>query len=138
GRRFRLKGDRMQEMTDLYLITPRREPHSITQARYKIGGMPVFLSQAAFPRCASCGDEMAFIAQIPLQSPLPLSDRYAMAYIFMCRAENPACSGETCEPFAGVNAVILQNGEDALRAEALDSAAIPEFGADWRLTQEPK
>jgi hypothetical protein len=53
----------------------------------KIGGLPVFIDAAEWPRCSGCGRALEFWFQIRLDTPLPLSAVYAMAYIFACPSE---------------------------------------------------
>lgn len=83
----------------------------------KLGGRPALFAPVDWPACRMCGQPMEFIAQIRLDSPLALSDRYAMAYVFMCPGtwndpSTPEC--ETWAPDSGANAVILQAySEDA-------------------------
>lgn len=102
---------------DCFVGTVTRSITPIASAVFKLGGKPVFVSHVVEPKCERCGQNMDFIAQIPLKSPLKFSKRFAMAYLFMCPGkfdERVGLECETWEAFSGANAVILQ--EDHGRA----------------------
>lgn len=100
------------EETDCFVATVARAAGPITTATFKLGGNPVFLSHLERPICKQCGQDMDFLAQIPLRSPLPFSTRYAIAYVFMCPGKFDTSGWLECEtwrPFEGANAVSLQD-----------------------------
>jgi hypothetical protein len=79
-------------------------------ASFKLGGMPYLLEELDCPCCKQCGHPMAFIAQIPLKSPLMMSKTFDMAYVFMCceRPQMRIC--DSYDPYFGANAVVFQRG----------------------------
>src|SRR5437867_1016919 len=117
-------------MVDVYYCELRRTPEPITEPVTKIGGAPVFLQPAEWPTCKECGQPMQFLAQLRLDKPLPLSDRYAMAYVFMC----DTCI-ESAEPGAGANAVILQMLTSRAASQAPPEQR-PEYLPDYVLKME--
>ncbi len=116
----------------------RRADHAITQPVFKVGGCPVLFEEADWPVCDDCETEMDFVAQIPLQAPLPLARQYAMAYIFMC----PSPSGcATWDAWSGCNRVLLQEKADSTtlgtRSEGSDFGAYPDYEASLLVAEEP-
>ncbi|MFL5514932.1 MAG: hypothetical protein ACJ8DJ_02170 [Gemmatimonadales bacterium] len=67
--------------------TVARATSPIADPVSKIGGLPVFVDAAEWPRCPGCGRVLEFWFQIRLDTPLPLSPAFAMAYIFACPGE---------------------------------------------------
>ena len=109
----------------------------ITSPVAKFGGLPVFYEDAEWPECEQCGQEMDFIAQIPLISPMALSSRFAMAYVFMCPgeySESGRLECKTFDAFSECNAVILQESSDSTHLGTRDSG--PHFGSypDYEVT----
>ncbi|MBN1316132.1 MAG: hypothetical protein JXA42_11705 [Anaerolineales bacterium] len=99
------------QKTNAYVCTLFRSPHPILLPEFKLGGSPVFYQTAPWPVCSNCGQEMDFLAQVPLQNPVQFSSRFAMAYIFMCPGHFDERGWQTCEtwdPNSGANKVIIQ------------------------------
>jgi len=96
---------------DCFIATVSRATSPITSPISKLGGKPVFAAQLEAPLCQSCGQQMDFLGQFRLDSPLQLSNRYQIAYVFMCPGQTDARGWLTCqtwEAFSGANALILQ------------------------------
>jgi len=106
----------------------------------KLGGTPVFFNEVTWPTCRFCGQKMDFLAQIPLRSPIEFSRKYDMAFIFMCPGhfdERGWLQCQTWEPYAGANAVILQ--EHSSQTTMLDSpAAYPDYAVVLERSNEPR
>lgn len=105
----------MTNQADGYLCKLSRAPTPIVAPVFKFGGSPVFFHETLWPLCRHCGKEMDFLAQIPLQNPLHFSDRYNMAYIFMCPGQFDERGWLECknwDPESGANKVILQAASD--------------------------
>lgn len=101
----------MTATVDACICNIRRASKPILQHEFKLGGSPVLYREIPWPICSSCGQEMDFLAQVPLQQPLHISDRYSMAYVFMCPGQFDERGWLTCEtwdPFSGANKVIIQ------------------------------
>ncbi len=90
-------------------LTLARAPQRIAALVTKFGGSPVGFPQDRWPVC-SLGTPLTFLAQIRLDAPMAFSDRYAMAYVFMCQTydeETSAATHETFDPEGDHTAVIL-------------------------------
>jgi hypothetical protein len=118
-------------LVDVYYATLRKAPAPITEAVTKIGGAPVFLEPASWPQCRACAQPMQFLAQFRLDDPLPLAQRYQMAYVFMCEG----CD-DSWDPASGVNAVLLQP-PSAAHWPQIVPGAFPDYAVEWRQAQEP-
>ena len=96
----------------------RIDDHSITAPSTKIGGWPIGFS-GAWPKCRLCNHAMQFALQLNLRNPIPLSEKFAWAYLFVCpHYENyqAAPRGEPCptwEANGGANALVLQPSASA-------------------------
>jgi hypothetical protein len=113
---FHISGEvRTMESVVAYLCKLSKASQPIRQPILKFGGQPVFLDETDWPTCKNCGNEMEFLAQISLQAPLRFSERYRMAYIFMCPGQFDGKRWLPCETwsaYGGANAVILQATSD--------------------------
>ncbi len=100
---------------DCFVASITHAEGSITTPISKLGGNPVFISHVEPPICTHCGQNMDFIGQIRLDFPLRLSNRYQIAYIFMCPGRYDDRGWLDCPtflPFSGANAVLLQTDSD--------------------------
>ncbi len=103
----------MPDITEVacYVASISRAEDPVTTPIFKLGGNPVFVSHIEQPACKHCGQNMDFIGQIRLDSPLQLSNRYQMAYVFMCLGQLDERGWLVCptwESFSGANMVLLQ------------------------------
>ncbi|MBI2767659.1 MAG: hypothetical protein HYX53_17315 [Chloroflexi bacterium] len=107
---------RAPDVVDLFVAQVRHSPRPIRQPVTKIGGAPVLFGPIEPPACTSCRMPMAFLAQVRIDGPLPLSARWSMAYIFMCAGAYDSSWALICEndlPDAGANRVVLQAYSDS-------------------------
>jgi hypothetical protein len=80
---------------------------------------------------------MDFIAQLPLKEPVPLSNQFAMAYVFMCH------DSECCpfDPMSGASAVLLQHHSDSplvgTKYDGKDFGTYPDIALDFTAATEP-
>lgn len=96
---------------DCFVATVSRSPNPVVTPISKLGGQPVFVARIESPHCRSCGQPMDFLGQFRLDTPLPLSRHYQMAYVFMCPGKYDDRGWLVCptfEPFSGANALLLQ------------------------------
>ncbi len=126
-------------LVDVYGGRIRRSAVPIHKATFKLGGSPVLLRPLDWPKCAHCGADMDFLAQIPLQRPLRFSGRYTMAYVFMCHGRLDHRGWLEChtwEAGEGANAVILQ--EPSEQAMVLEHPSqYPDYVVTLRHAREP-
>jgi uncharacterized protein YwqG len=105
----------MVEKLDAYIVQHQRAPGPILAHEFKLGGNPVLYNEEPWPLCNNCGQEMGFLAQVPLQSPILFSNFCSMAYIFMCPGKFDDRGWLTCatyDPHSGANKVIVQEYSD--------------------------
>jgi hypothetical protein len=126
------------EMIDVYPCELSRAAQPITEPVTKIGGAPVFLQQMEWPQCGNCGRDMGFLAQIRLDEPIRFSDRYAMAYVFVC----PYAGEVGCYPWdaaSGANAVILHSlvGNEVIIVTPDEKLQTSEVAFHFQHSQEP-
>ena len=82
---------------------------------------------------------MDFIGQIRLDPPLRLSDRYQIAYIFICPGQYDERGWLECPtflPFSGANAVLLQ-ADSSLDLVPPTAARYPDYLMTFTPNQEP-
>ena len=82
---------------------------------------------------------MDFIGQIRLDPPLRLSDRYQIAYIFICPGQYDERGWLECPtflPFSGANAVLLQ-ADSSLVLVPPTAARYPDYLMTFTPNQEP-
>ena len=94
-----------------FLCYKKRSNKKIIEPIMKLGGVPVFYKEITWPKCSFCNQDLDFLAQITLDSPLPFSKRYSLAYIFMCPGKFDKQGRLKCptwQPNSGANYVILQ------------------------------
>src|SRR5687767_13624989 len=97
-----------QRRTHVLSGRPSTSPTPIVTLITKIGGDPCGLDLEEWPRCAQCGAAMDFLLQLDLRRPLRLSERFAMAYFFMChghRDKSRRCN--TWDPEIGANRLVV-------------------------------
>ena len=100
------------QQVNVFICKINRATEPIENMVLKIGGSPVFSEKPDWPICKQCGQNMDFLAQIPLSDPIPFSKTYQMAYIFMCPGsfdQRGWLQCDTWDPVSGANKVILQN-----------------------------
>jgi hypothetical protein len=120
-------------------FTVTRSLAPITEPVTKLGGAPVLFEDTDWPVCKQCNRPLQFLGQLRLDDPLPLSDEYQMAYIFMCHAggddDPPTWDGcWTWGSELGANAVIVQRAAADGPVVLADPSA-PSF-ADWTVALE--
>jgi uncharacterized protein YwqG len=96
---------------DAFLCKLHRATEPIHSPALKFGGAPILFHIVDWPKCRYCGQELEFLAQIPLQEPLRLSNLFSMAYVFMCPGkfdERGWLICHTWEANSGANLVLLQ------------------------------
>ncbi|MEX2316717.1 MAG: hypothetical protein WD669_06170 [Pirellulales bacterium] len=98
--------------------------------------MPYLLEPMDCPVCQQCGRPMAFIAQVPLKTPLQLSRRFDMAYVFMCCEYHDPGICDSYDPYSGANAVIFQKGHQG-HFGCKENAQFPEYGFELEEFEEP-
>jgi hypothetical protein len=128
-----------KDKLDVYVGKLSRAVEPITTPCFKCGGQPVFVSDEIQPICSSCGQKMLFLAQIPLDAPFRLSNRYRMAYIFMCPGKFDQRGWLECKTwmaFSGANSVILQEDGGQTTVAAFVSP-YPDYAVTLTLEQEP-
>jgi hypothetical protein len=124
---------------DVYVGKLSRAIEPILTPHFKCGGQPVFISDEIQPICRNCGQEMLFLAQMPLDTPLKLSKRYRMAYIFMCPGKFDQRGWLECKTwmaFSGANSVVLQEDSGQTTVAAFASP-YPDYAVTLTLEQEP-
>lgn len=124
---------------DCYVASITRAEVPITTPIFKLGGNPVFVSHIEQPICQHCGQKMDFIGQIRLDAPLPLSDRYQIAYIFMCPGQYDERGWLECPtftPLSGANVVLLQV-DSGLALVPETAARCPDYLMTFTPAQEP-
>lgn len=129
----------MVEKIVAYLCKISKASQPIRQPILKLGGQPAFLDETDWPTCKNCGNEMEFLAQIPLQTPLRFSNRYQMAYIFMCPGQYDERGWIGCATWnaqGGANAVILQAPSDRVIVPDHESG-YPDYAVDLEMVSEP-
>ena len=128
----------MMNYRDAYLCKLRRATEPVVTPTLKFGGAPVLFQDIMWPTCKFCGQELDFLAQIPLQEPLLLSKRYSMAYIFMCPGKFDEKGWLVChtwEPNSGANLVLLQKW--AVRSIRYPhSSDYPDYQAELKFVRE--
>ena len=122
----------MTSMIKTYRLHLNRSKQVIAEPATKFGGNPVFFETAPWPLCKTCSQEMDFLAQIRLDDPINFSDKYTMAYLFMCRGhfdKNGSLQCETWDPHKDTNAVILQSDTHGISTESKfdRSPAYPDY-----------
>jgi hypothetical protein len=98
--------------------------------------MPYLLEPIDYPVCQQCGRAMAFIAQVPLKSPLQLSPRFDMAYVFMCSEYHDPGICASYDPYSGANAVFFQRGHQG-HFGCKETAQFPEYVFELEQFEEP-
>lgn len=99
------------QQANVFICKIYRAKEPIKNTVLKLGGSPVFSEKTNWPICKQCGQNMDFLAQIPLNDPVSFSQNYQMAYIFMCPGsfdQKEWLQCETWNPISGTNKVILQ------------------------------
>jgi hypothetical protein len=130
----------MTNFIDAYLCKISRAPQPIREPVAKLGGTPVLYDKVIWPTCHFCGQKMDFLAQIPLRNPIEFSHKYDMAYIFMCPGhfdERGWLQCQTWEPYAGANAVILQEHSSWIALPDL-TATYPDYAVVLERISEPQ
>jgi hypothetical protein len=98
----------------------------------KVGGAPEPVGPLRWPGCASCGQPLRFLFQLPhVPGKLDLSP-FAAVYVFQC--ENPDTVCFRWEPFSGANAAVAVR-EGAPSVEGSGPGGVPY--APWRLGLAP-
>ncbi len=116
-----------------------RAEDTITQPVLKFGGTPVFYEETDSPKCSQCGQRMDLIGQITLKDPQRLSEKFDMAYVFMCLGKFDERGGLLCETysaFSGANAVLLQRKSGHLFIPK-ETANYPDYIVDLTPEIEP-
>jgi|CXWK01.1.fsa_nt_gi hypothetical protein len=131
----------MPDITEVacYVASISRAEDPVTTPIFKLGGNPVFVSHIEQPACKHCGQNMDFIGQIRLDSPLQLSNRYQMAYVFMCLGQLDERGWLVCptwESFSGANMVLLQMDRGLALVPGTD-ARYPDYRVALAATPEP-
>ena len=93
-----MKGVNMESIVETYRIKLTRSKDIINDPVTKFGGNPVFLCEADWPKCEMCSQEMDFLGQIRLDSPIEFSKKYQIAYIFMCPGKFDKRNWLICTP----------------------------------------
>ena len=132
----------MAALIDTYRLHLARSERAITEPLSKFGGNPVFLESTAWPRCKMCSREMDFLAQIRIDDPIRFSNRYVMAYLFVCsgyieKSETPQC--KTWDAYEGANAIILQSSSETVFVGSRRdrSAAYPDYEITLERSDDP-
>ncbi|MEW6128094.1 MAG: DUF1963 domain-containing protein [Acidobacteriota bacterium] len=94
-------------MKKKYSVTFQSSSSPITEYVTKFGGQPVWLTEPQWPISRAANVPMMFICQIALAHELFGDIPGKMAYVFM-KSDEEENSGETWNPDAGENAVIIQ------------------------------
>jgi hypothetical protein len=124
---------------DCFIATISRASGPISTPVSKLGGKPVFVAQLEAPHCQSCGQLMDFIGQFRLDSPLQLSRRFQIAYVFMCPGQYDERGWLTCstwEAFSGANTVLLQE-DNGLALLPGTPDRYPDYELTFRRVPEP-
>jgi hypothetical protein len=124
---------------ETYLCKISRSSQPIKDSILKLGGSPVFMKAVEWPKCQHCGQDMSFLAQIPLQHPIVFSKKYTMAYVFMCPGkfdDTGSLECETWDPFKGSNTVILQENTGRSIASEITSE-YPDYVIELHRKDEP-
>lgn len=124
---------------DCFIATISRATGPILTPVSKLGGNPVFAAQLETLYCQSCGQLMDFIGQFRLDSPLQLSHRFQIAYVFMCPSQSDGHGWLTCETwkaFSGANALLLQQ-DDGLALLPDTPARYPDYELTLQRAPEP-
>jgi hypothetical protein len=79
---------------------------------------------------------MAFIAQIPLKTPLLLSEIFDMAYVFMCCEHHKTGICASYDPYSGANAVFFQRGHEG-QFGCAEAERFPEYAFELEEAAEP-
>lgn len=129
----------MYEFKPAFLCDLHRSSIPIETISLKFGGKPVLYQQINWPVCKCCGQDMDFLAQIPLRDPLVFSNNYWMAYIFMCPGKFDKRGWLECQTWdyaSGANAVLLQRKDEN---RILDSHrnAYPDYRVELSPVEEP-
>ena len=130
----------MVDKVDAYICKHQRSPGPIINHEFKLGGHPILHHEEAWPACNNCGQEMDFLAQVPLQDPIQFSERYSMAYVFMCPGDFDERGWLTCEtynPLSGSNKVMVQ--KSTVQAIPIAHASdYPDYSVTLDHAPEPK
>lgn len=132
----------MATVVDTYRLHLAKSERAITEPVTKFGGNPAFLEPALWPRCRMCSRELDFLGQIRMDDPIRFSNRYLMAYLFMCVGyidKTGALQCETWDPYEDANAVILQSSSKPVFVESgRDRApAYPDYEVTLERSDDP-
>lgn len=125
----------MMHTVETYHCNLTRSLKTISEPITKFGGKPILFEPITWPKCKNCSCDMDFLAQIRLDYPIKLSEKYMMAYMFMCPGkfdEKGALECETWDPHKGANTVILQSRSTNSFIEAMQTKE-PEY-PDYNVT----
>ncbi len=123
-----------------YICEIKRSENPITTKILKFGGSPIFHEEIEWPKCQTCGQELDFLAQIPLDTPIQFSSQYATAYIFMCPGKFDDKGWLMCptwQPNAGANHVILQKKKEHSILH-FHNSEYPDYIVNLQYVEEPQ
>jgi hypothetical protein len=101
----------------------RRSESPIQQPVTKLGGLPVWVAEPAWPVSPTAGEPMLFIGQIVVEPRLFPVEPGRIAYIFMTSDE--AVDG-TWDPRSGENAVVIQQTSPGRKATTTEGTRLME------------
>lgn len=109
GSAFRRAGTLASKSMDRGRLILQRALEPIKEPVTKIGGLPVWVDEPAWPRSAATGEQMLFIGQVVISRPLFAVEAPRIAYLFITEdTQETVGLLETWSPDSGENAVIIQ------------------------------